>query len=71
MKSTHPMLQKAILPLAGSVVLIAIGVRALYKGIVLQQPWRVGLSVVGITFFVAIIIMVLVALLRKDKPGKA
>lgn len=70
MKSKLTPRQKFIVPFLLFSGMIVVGVRSMYKGMLLHQNWRVALAVIGVVCFTTMLGMMLISLSKQEKAEK-
>lgn len=67
MKSNYTLRQKLIVPFIIFTGMIIVGIRSMYKGMVLHQNWRVALAALGVVCFTTLLVFLLVTVARQEK----
>ncbi|MDT3403431.1 hypothetical protein [Mucilaginibacter terrae] len=70
MKSNLTQRQKLIVPFLIFSGMIAVGVRSMYKGMLMHQDWRVALAIVGIVCCTTMLGMMIITLTKQEKAQK-
>lgn len=50
--------------------MIVVGVRSIYKGMLLHQSWRVGLAILGVVCFATLLGAMVIAVTKHEKAQK-
>jgi len=67
MKSNYTLRQKLIVPFIIFTGMIVVGIRSMYKGMVLHQNWRVALAALGVVCFTTLLVFLLITVAREEK----
>lgn len=59
--------QKLIIPFIIFSGMIVVGVRSMYKGMLLHQNWRVALAALGVVCFTTLLVFLLIAVGKEEK----
>jgi len=59
--------QKLIVPFIIFLGMIVVGVRSMYKGMLLHQNWRVALAAFGVVCFTTLLCSLVVTAFKQDK----
>jgi len=70
MKSNLTLRQKMIVPFVIISGMIIVGVRSIYKGMLLHQNWRVALAVLGVVCFTTLLGAMVIAVTKHEKAQK-
>ncbi len=62
--------QKFIVPFLIFSAMIVVGVRSIYKGMMLHQNWRVALAAIGVVCFTTMLGMMLIQLGKQERAQK-
>ncbi|UEG53241.1 hypothetical protein LLH06_20095 [Mucilaginibacter daejeonensis] len=62
--------QKFIVPFLIFSAMIVVGVRSIYKGMLLHQNWRVALAAIGVVCFTTMLGMMLIQLGKQERAQK-
>ncbi len=62
--------QKFIVPFLIFSAMIVVGVRSIYKGMILHQNWRVALAAIGVVCFTTMLGMMLIQLGKQERTQK-
>ncbi len=62
--------QKFIVPFLIFSAMIVVGVRSIYKGMMLHQNWRVALAAIGVVCFTTMLGMMLIQLGKQERTQK-
>lgn len=64
------MRQKLIVPFIIIGGMIVVGVRSIYKGMLLHQNWRVALAILGVVCFTTLLGAMVIAVTKHEKAQK-
>ncbi|WP_345949937.1 MULTISPECIES: hypothetical protein [unclassified Mucilaginibacter] len=67
MKSTLTLRQKLIIPFIIFTGMIVVGVRSMYKGMLLHQNWRIALAALGVVCFTTLLVFLLITVSREER----
>ncbi|MFD1258994.1 hypothetical protein ACFQ3S_19475 [Mucilaginibacter terrae] len=67
MKSNYTLRQKLIVPFIIFTGMIVVGVRSMYKGMLLHQNWRVALAALGVVCFTTLLVFLIITVAREEK----
>ena len=67
MKSKYTLRQKLIVPFLIFTGMIVVGVRSMYKGMLLHQNWRVALAALGVVCFTTLLVFLVITVMREEK----
>jgi hypothetical protein len=69
MKSTYTTRQKLIVPFLIFSGMIVVGVRSMYKGMLLHQNWRIALAALGVVCFTTLLVFLVVAAFKPENQS--
>lgn len=67
MKSNYTLRQKLIVPFIIFTGMIIVGVRSMYKGMLLHQSWRVALAALGVVCFTTLLGFLVITVTKQEK----
>jgi hypothetical protein len=59
--------QKLIIPFLIFTGMIVVGIRSMYKGMLLHQNWRVALAALGVVCFTTLLCFLVVTVFKQEK----
>jgi len=59
--------QKLIIPFLIFTGMIVVGIRSMYKGMLLHQNWRVALAALGVVCFTTLLCFIVVTAFKQEK----
>ncbi|CAM3713069.1 hypothetical protein MUGA111182_04730 [Mucilaginibacter galii] len=59
--------QKLIVPFLIFTGMIVVGIRSMYKGMLLHQNWRVALAALGVVCFTTLLCFLVVTVFKQEK----
>jgi hypothetical protein len=67
MKEKYTLRQKLIVPFIIFTGMIVVGVRSMYKGMLLHQNWRVAMAALGVVCFTTLLCFLVVTVFKQEK----